>query len=560
MDKKNKKKAPKTVTVNVCNTVYPSITRNTKKLGWKITENMDKTLLFWYDNNVNVELCLTLQPWQFINHIPGTYSISRKIELARNFEKMQLLLPNIYNFHPKSFATPTQCLDLKRFMMNSSLKKRTFIIKPDCGAQGRGIYLIQDPYDVEEITETAIAQQYISPYLLNGHKFDLRIYVLVTSVEPLRIYRFNEGMARLCTEPYQKPRPENLDQIYRHLTNYSLNKRNDKFEQPKEKDSTEGFKRSYSSVINQIKESGVDVEKLQKSIDDLIVLTILCVQSFLAHNVKTSFRHSDNKSRCFEIMGFDIMFDKKLKPWILEVNHSPSLHCDSPFDKDLKDSLVFGAMKIMDINPHFKKIVQGMEKEATINRITGKQSESKNIVFNPDREYEISKTTGWELLFPVSNGDMELKSKYDMIYEIQKENCIGGSEENIATKMRKEAIQAKLKDTEMKEQGSKLKSLKSTDKSANDDKRNIVNQNLNEKIKMKNKEGLPQKASKTPKSVLLLRERNKLKLLAEEKRKARQNTFECHDADNPITLLSRNHPQVTIPHISVRNPLLELDF
>eukprot|EP00330_Aristerostoma_sp_ATCC50986_P006399 CAMPEP_0114599408 /NCGR_PEP_ID=MMETSP0125-20121206/21943_1 /TAXON_ID=485358 ORGANISM="Aristerostoma sp., Strain ATCC 50986" /NCGR_SAMPLE_ID=MMETSP0125 /ASSEMBLY_ACC=CAM_ASM_000245 /LENGTH=69 /DNA_ID=CAMNT_0001806439 /DNA_START=520 /DNA_END=729 /DNA_ORIENTATION=- len=52
---------------------------------------------------------------------------------------------------------------------------------------------------------------------------------------------------------------------------------------------------------------------------------------------------------CFEVLGFDVMLDHKLKPWLIEVNHTPSFATDTPFDKDIKKNLIKDAMKIMHI-------------------------------------------------------------------------------------------------------------------------------------------------------------------------------------------------------------------
>ena len=73
-------------------------------------------------------------------------------------------------------------------------------------------------------------QDYIAdPLLLDGFKFDLRIYLLVLSVDPLVIHVYNDGLARLCTTPYVAPTGENIAKTKMHLTNFAINKKSKKF-------------------------------------------------------------------------------------------------------------------------------------------------------------------------------------------------------------------------------------------------------------------------------------------------------------------------------------------
>lgn len=68
-------------------------------------------------------------------------------------------------------------------------------------------------------------QRYLhKPFLIDGLKFDLRIYVLITGTDPLRLYVYEEGLARFATEPYVAPRTDNLEEVCMHLTNYAINK------------------------------------------------------------------------------------------------------------------------------------------------------------------------------------------------------------------------------------------------------------------------------------------------------------------------------------------------
>jgi tubulin polyglutamylase TTLL6/13 len=67
--------------------------------------------------------------------------------------------------------------------------------------QGRGIYLVRKFEDILlEPGDQFVAQRYMSkPYLIDGLKFDLRVYILVYGVEPLRVFVYKEGLARFAT-------------------------------------------------------------------------------------------------------------------------------------------------------------------------------------------------------------------------------------------------------------------------------------------------------------------------------------------------------------------------
>lgn len=95
----------------------------------------------------------------------------------------------------------------------------------------------------------------MNPYLIDNLKFDLRVYVLITCINPLRVYLYNDGIVRFATESipfnnveFQKPNEENMDNLYSHLTNYAINKDNANFKVD-DNNKNEGHKRLVTSVF-----------------------------------------------------------------------------------------------------------------------------------------------------------------------------------------------------------------------------------------------------------------------------------------------------------------------
>ena len=159
--------------------------------------------------------------------------------------------------------------------------------------------------------ESFVVQKYIDkPYLIDGLKFDLRLYVLLAGVDPLRVYIYNEGLCRLSTVKYSPPSSSNLSNLCMHLTNYAINKTNKDYERNKEKDSDDvGHKRSLTFTLKFIEERGYDSSKVMSDIEQTIIKSLLTVQPSIAHTYKSCQPDDIENSMCFEILGFDIFLD-----------------------------------------------------------------------------------------------------------------------------------------------------------------------------------------------------------------------------------------------------------
>ena len=226
-------------------------------------------------------------------------------------------------------------------------KNRTYIVKPEASWQGRGIFLIKNCKNLSRI-ERYVVQRYIhKPYLMDGFKFDLRIYVLITSVDPLWAYIYKEGMARFAAEKYKVPKSNNLENLYMHLTNYAINKDHEDYEEGDIEN--KGSKKFLTYILKHIKENDNDSTMWNK-IKDIIMKSLIAVQPNLAHSYKSSRPQSTDWSLWFHLLGFDIIIDHKLRPWLLEVNHSPSFKTDSEFDQHLKFNLIRDTIMILGLS------------------------------------------------------------------------------------------------------------------------------------------------------------------------------------------------------------------
>ncbi|GKT14465.1 Tubulin tyrosine ligase [Aduncisulcus paluster] len=359
---------------------YPVIHEVIHKRGWKIVDDESQDWnLIWHDRSVPISTVMKLSPWQQLNHFPNTREIARKDYLARNMKRFQKRFPQSFSFFPLTFVFPSEIPQLRQFIKSYKYKlsKDLFISKPVRGSQGKGIRLLPDLSTFP--SEPCVIQKYISnPLLINGKKCDLRLYVIIYSVNPLIILLHSHGIVRFASTKYSTD-PKHIGQTTMHLTNYSLNKHYVKkesyvkvctddihFTKPLEgKFPPHHHKTMLSTSLkwtldkfNQyLFDIDVDVAKVWSDIADVIIKTVFVGSSHMKYN-KT------RAGMCFEVLGFDIMLDSKFKPWLIEVNHSPSYSCDSELDSIIKEKLLNDVFDLVHKRAISRRVVEKSERKA----------------------------------------------------------------------------------------------------------------------------------------------------------------------------------------------------
>ena len=357
-----------------------------EQAGFVSTNGNDWNCL-WAGAAPQMDLFEGLTDQQKINHFPGSTQLTRKDQMYTNVQRLQQLCgKGELDIVPETYLLPTQLQEFSaRF---AEAKELTWIAKPSASSQGKGIFLVESLDQLP--AEPYVVSQYIAnPLLINNLKFDMRIYVLVTSYDPLRVYVYKEGLARFASEEYTGLTRK--DARYMHLTNYSVNKRNDKYigNQDYRTDNV-GHKWSLSALFAHLETLGVDSEFLWAKICDLVIKAVISVQDVVSDTAKDLGVSAKN---CFDLFGFDVLLDSSLKPWLLEVNLSPSLATETSLDLFIKSHLLSDTFNLVGIRTAERR------REPVKPRIRFRSSRKGDYSSAPPRSLPPSKPSQTHLTF-----------------------------------------------------------------------------------------------------------------------------------------------------------------
>ena len=370
------------------------ITDTCKNGGFALIKNFDNCNLIWklmHPNRMKA-MIRSIHNNQKYNHFVSTFQLGRKDNLYKNFKYYKRLFPDMYNYAPPTYILPGDAPEFENEFKKN--RKTLWIVKPVNLSRGRGIHLLRGEseykYLYKRSTQNCSPQYLISkyidkPHLLNNKKYDLRIYVLVASFTPLRIYLYSNGLVRFATEDYNK---NDLENVYIHLTNYSINKNNLKYkcnnnlkEQQCEifpREETEGTeaeaglegdigleegeengednmpdddsnKWSLIEYRNHFKKLGKGhiMDLIWNQVEAIVIKTVISVSKEYYKNIYPS-----KINNSFELYGFDILIDKNFRAWLMEVNVNPSLHCTSPLDLSIKTDLISDIFNVVGVIPY----------------------------------------------------------------------------------------------------------------------------------------------------------------------------------------------------------------
>ena len=337
-----------------------------KDRGWKETESETEWDFYWADIHwvFNEYDKFYMHENQRINHFRNHYELTRKDLLVKNVKRMIKIIEKEYGKSEGlkfEFISTSYVLPQEHALFQEEFKRNpcVWIMKPVGRAQGKGIFLInkisqisqwrKDPRlpqnidkslkDPTEEPEAYIVQKYIeNPYLIGGKKFDIRAYALVTSYYPLVVYIHRNGFCRFSNFQFSM-NAKDISNLYIHATNVAVQKTSPNY------DGDKGCKWLLRNLKNYLlsRHDVNQVTDLFTEMEALMVRSLMSVQKVMI-----------NDKHCFEVYGYDILIDENLKPWLLEVNASPSLTAETQMDYDLKHAMLNDCFDVIDMEKKFQ--------------------------------------------------------------------------------------------------------------------------------------------------------------------------------------------------------------
>ncbi len=352
------------------------LVRSLVRSGW-IRTTGDDWDLFWSAELPARRVLRELVPGKRVNHFQGVATLHFKDELHHYLSSAAGRVGaggGWYDFFPRTFAMPA---DHGRWRAAAAAEPETiWIQKPKRLAEGRDIAIVADPDAVENDAKWIVQEYLADPLLLPGrpYKHILRLYVLITSLDPLVAFLYRNGPVKFTSRPFGTSPDELTDPVI-HLTNPRVQRTNQDVPDPVRALDLPAYRAELVSA-------GFDDAALWRRIRSILTQTLIAHREPM---LRVSGYVCERLDCCFELLGFDVLVDARLRPWVVECNMSPALG-------------VRGA----EGSPH--REAQRRAKESMVAdtlAVVGVGEDEFEIGYGPDRfAAEMARRGEYEVLFP----------------------------------------------------------------------------------------------------------------------------------------------------------------
>mmetsp|Transcript_9318 Transcript_9318/g.16349 ORF Transcript_9318/g.16349 Transcript_9318/m.16349 type:complete len:608 (+) Transcript_9318:115-1938(+) len=201
-------------------------------------------------------------------------------------------------------------------------QNKSFILKPTDRGEGNGIIVMDDWRQLSNWkskfpdNDEIVVQTYLpNPFLIRDRKWDMRTYVLVSSISPLRMYMYRDGLIRFASSKYEKDAKAG-GKATSFLTNTSVNK--------KAGVAVEDLTWPFPQVYTYLQGTGIDPDMLVERIERAVVQVLLSAEPAFVKQFK-KLHNEYTCVNCYQLLGVDVIVDDDNVPRIIEVNGEPSM-------------------------------------------------------------------------------------------------------------------------------------------------------------------------------------------------------------------------------------------
>jgi hypothetical protein len=293
-----------------------------------------------------------------------------------------------YNYMSQTYYYPHDKKIIRKKFRNYELNMDDlWLVKPAHASGGSGIRIFESLRTIK--AKSFLLTKYISNLdLINNKKYDLRLYVLVTGLRPLRIYFNKEGLIRIAAHNFTL-NEDFIKNRYVHLTNTGVNRDSKDFIVPDNSSNEEANIWNINMWAKRLKQLNVDFNEVKRKISDIIIKSIISVYQNLTLEQN---ENNLNDINFYDLLGYDIIITKDFEPILLEINSGPSITYHNQRDKPIKTNLLVDTLNIVGISMFNKNILLYRNKKI-------KNSVEYNV---QNAICELNRPRGdYELIFPL---------------------------------------------------------------------------------------------------------------------------------------------------------------